>query len=137
MIFRPAMEKGKGLQSLLILGILALASLGAGFALRPFWGISKIGATPSWVLICTAISMGCFILLAFFMDIKGNKNWFALIRPAGTSTLTCYLLPYIHYSIFNFPVVSNRLPLVLSTCAIRIGKSLPSPSLITSFTTTL
>ncbi|HEX9511123.1 MAG TPA: DUF5009 domain-containing protein [Puia sp.] len=124
MIFRQAMEKGKGLQSLLILGILALASLGAGFALRPFWGISKIGATPSWVLICTAISMGCFILLAFFMDIKGNKNWFALIRPAGTSTLTCYLLPYIHYAIFNFPGVSNRLPLVLRTGGIGIGKSL-------------
>jgi heparan-alpha-glucosaminide N-acetyltransferase len=123
-LFRQAMEKGQGPQSLLIIGVLALVSLGAGFALRPLGGISKIRATPSWVLICTAISMGCFVLLAFFMDIKGHKNWFALIRPAGTSTLTCYLLPYIHYAIFNFPGLSNRLPLVLRTGGIGIVKSL-------------
>src|SRR5258708_39466510 len=53
MIFRQAMEKGEGLQNFLVLGILALASLGAGFALRPFWGISKSGRAPSWVLVCT------------------------------------------------------------------------------------
>ena len=123
-IFRQAMEKGKGPQSLLLLSALAFVLLGAGFALRPFWGISKIRATPSWVLICTAISMGCFVLLAFFMDIKGHQNWFALIRPAGTSTLTCYLLPYIHYAIFNFPGVSYRLPLALRTGGIGIVKSL-------------
>jgi heparan-alpha-glucosaminide N-acetyltransferase len=123
-IFSKAAEKGKALQSLLVLAVLGLVMLGVGFALRPFWGISKIGATPSWVLICTAISTVCFILLAYFMDIKGNKNWFAFIRPAGTSTLTCYLLPYIHYALFNFPGTANRLPLALRTGGIGIVKSL-------------
>ncbi|HTI07219.1 MAG TPA: DUF5009 domain-containing protein [Puia sp.] len=123
-IFRKAVEKEKTVQSLLLLAGIALVALGAGFALRPYWGISKIMATPSWVLICTAISIVCFILLLYFMDIKGHKNWFSFIRPAGTSTLTCYLLPYIHYAIFNFPGVHNRLPLVLRTGGIGIVKSL-------------
>jgi predicted acyltransferase len=123
-LFRQGREEGKGGRSLLLLAGLALVTLGVGFALRPLGGIAKIGATPSWVLICTAISLGCFILLAFFMDIKGKQNWFRLIRPAGTSTLTCYLLPYIHYGLFNFPGTSNRLPLVLRTGALGIGKSL-------------
>lgn len=123
-IFRKAAEKGKVTQSLLLLAGLAVAALSAGFALRPFWGISKIMATPSWVLICTAISIGCFIALLYFMDIKGHKNWLSFIRPAGTSTLTCYLLPYIHYAIFGFPGIHNRLPLVLRTGGIGIVKSL-------------
>jgi predicted acyltransferase len=121
-IYRKAMEKTK--QNLLLMACMALVAVGAGFALRPYWGISKIMATPSWVLICTAISIVCFILLLYFMDIKGHKNWFSIIRPAGTSTLTCYLLPYIHYAIFNFPGVQNRLPLVLRTGGIGIVKSL-------------
>jgi hypothetical protein len=33
-------------------------------------------------------------------------------------------LPYIHYGIFNFPGISNRLPLALRTGGIGIGKSL-------------
>ncbi|HEY4206498.1 MAG TPA: DUF5009 domain-containing protein [Puia sp.] len=123
-IFRRGMEKGKGGPTLLRLAVLALILLAAGFALRPLGGISKIEATPSWILICTAISMGCFTLLAFFMDIKGHSNWFRLIRPAGTSTLTCYLLPYIHYGLFNFPGTAHRLPLALRTGGIGIGKSL-------------
>lgn len=123
-IFRQGIEKGNGGPTLLRLAGLALVVLGVGFALRPLGGISKIEATPSWVLICTAISMGCFTLLAFFMDIKGHSNWFRLIRPAGTSTLTCYLLPYIHYGLFNFPGTAYRLPLALRTGGIGIGKSL-------------
>jgi len=134
LLFSKAMEKGKATQSLLVLTGLAVVILLAGLALRPLGGISKIRATPSWVLICTGISMACFVLLAFFMDIKGHKNWFALIRPAGTSTLTCYLLPYIHYALFNFPGARYQLPLALRTGGIGIVKSLIYSLLIILFT---
>jgi len=74
----------------------------AGFMIRPYaGGISKIMATPAWVLICAAISIAVFELFIWLADIRGKQNWFNLIKPAGTSTLTCYLLPYILYAIYT------------------------------------
>jgi predicted acyltransferase len=69
-----------------------------GFLIRPFGGISKIQATPSWVGICIGISIAVFTILIFLVDVKGKANRFNVIRPAGTSTLTCYLIPYFLYS---------------------------------------
>jgi heparan-alpha-glucosaminide N-acetyltransferase len=79
------------------LGILAII---AGFVLRPYTeGISKIRSTPAWVLICTGISILVFVTMIWLVDILGKMNWFKAIRPAGTSTLTCYLIPYLLYSV--------------------------------------
>jgi hypothetical protein len=80
-----------------------------GFIIRTVGGISKIHGTPAWVGICTGISIVSFALLIFLVDIKGKSNWFSSIKPAGTSTLTCYLIPYFLYSfmvLFNihYPV---------------------------------
>jgi hypothetical protein len=46
--------------------------------------------------------------MIWLVDIKGKMNWFKAIRPAGTSTLTCYLIPYLLYSLlmlagFHYP----------------------------------
>ncbi|MBE7176290.1 MAG: DUF5009 domain-containing protein [Mucilaginibacter polytrichastri] len=72
-----------------------------GFVLRPYTdGISKIRATPAWVLICSGISVAVFTLMIWLVDLRKKQHWFTLIRPAGTSTLTCYLIPYILYSLF-------------------------------------
>ncbi len=129
-LYRQLVEKGRyTLCWSLLIGI-ALLMLGVGFALRPFWGISKIRATPSWVMICTGISIVVFLILIFVVDIKNKAGWFSLIKPAGTSTLTCYLLPYIHYAILNIFGPLNllgpdiRLPLYLRTGGIGILKSL-------------
>lgn len=82
-----------------ITGIIALIS---GFIIRPYTGgISKIHSTPSWVLICSGITILSFMILIYLVDIKGKKNWFKFIAPAGTSTLTCYLIPYLQYFIFK------------------------------------
>lgn len=113
---------GKVTRSMLLLTSLGGLFLAGGFLLRPYWGISKILATPSWVMICTAISLWCFTALIYIADIRKKQNWFAIIRPAGTSTLTAYLLPYIHYALYSLIGVS--LPLVLRTGAVGIAKSL-------------
>jgi len=89
--------------------LIAIAMFVFGFITRPIAGISKIHATPAWVGICTGISIVVFALLIFIVDIKGKANWFNMIKPAGTSTLTCYLIPYFLYSFmalvhFNYPV---------------------------------
>jgi heparan-alpha-glucosaminide N-acetyltransferase len=122
--YRKWTDEGKPLSSLAWLVALAPVLLVAGFALRPLGGIAKLGVTPSWILICTAISVVCFALLAYVIDLKGQQNWYAWIRPAGTSTLVCYLLTYIHYSILKMLPESWRLPLVLRSGDIALVKSL-------------
>ncbi len=73
-----------------------------GLLIRPYTGgISKIQSTPPWVLICSGITILAFEALIYLVDIKGKKDWFKWIRPAGTSTLTCYLVPYLQYFIFK------------------------------------
>ena len=84
-----------------------------GFITRPIAGISKIHDTPAWVGICTGIGIAVFALLIFLVDIKNKARWFNIIKPAGTSTLTCYLIPYFLYSImavcnFDYPQFFNE-----------------------------
>jgi predicted acyltransferase len=114
---------GKALQSLVRIGLLAPVLLAAGFLLRPLGGIAKLEDTPSWILICTAISLWAFVLLAYIVDLQRKQNWFSMIRPAGTSTLMCYLLTYIHYCVLKMLPESWRLPLPLRTGNIGLLKS--------------
>ena len=105
-----------------VLLAIGLVMLLGGFAIRPLEGISKIRATPSWVLICTGISTLVFAGLAILVDRYKKQNWFSVIQPAGTSTLTAYLLPYIHYALFH--IIGITLPLFLRTGIVGIIKSL-------------
>ena len=123
-IYRQWGSAGKRGQGMLLLSVIALAALAGGFAVRPIWAISKIRASPSWVLICTGISLFCFVLLIYLMDIKGKESSIKWLKPAGTSTLTCYLLPYFHYSILVLLGKGVLLPLVLRTGGVGIVKSL-------------
>jgi hypothetical protein len=54
-----------------------------------------------------------FEFFIWLIDIKGKEKWFSIIAPAGTSTLTCYLIPYILLAIFRmtgfvYPVFLNE-----------------------------
>jgi len=84
----------------LLLAISAVLLL-FGFLTRPEWGISKIRSTPSWTAICAGISTGIFIILHFIADRWKLTRWADIIAPAGTSTLTCYLVPYYVYALFS------------------------------------
>jgi heparan-alpha-glucosaminide N-acetyltransferase len=87
--------------SRLLTGFAAAACLllALGFITRPEWGISKIRATPSWVLICSAIMLLLFLVIYWLVDIKKKSDWFSLIKPAGIETLLCYLVPYYLYAV--------------------------------------
>lgn len=104
------------------LGIFTIAMFALGFITRPLWGISKIHATPSWVCICSGISLICFMLLTWITDLQQRTKWYNPIRPGGTSTLTCYLIPYIHYALIS--MVALQLPPELRDGAVGILKSL-------------
>ncbi|PKV49631.1 putative acyltransferase [Aquimarina sp. MAR_2010_214] len=102
-----------------------------GIATRPYWGISKIQGTPSWLAICTGISFLVFIILYYIADIKKQINWAIIIAPAGTATLTCYMLPCFIYPIC---VMTNiELPDVLSSSIIGLFKSFVFSLLVVIF----
>jgi len=69
----------------------------AGLISRQFWILAKIGATPTWVFFVTAIAIGTYAILGWLAE-QGKASWFKVIKPAGTATLTCYLIPYVWYA---------------------------------------
>ncbi len=96
----------------LFLILFGLLNIALGFLTRPLGGISKIHDTPAWIGICTGISVLVFVLVIYLIDIKNKKEAFNLIRPAGTVTLTCYLIPYLLYSLYE--IVGFQFPQFLS-----------------------
>ena len=116
----------------LLLMVFAAIMLGFGFGTRPAWGISKIWATPAWVGICTGIGLMGYAILSIVVDHYRKGKWFDIIKPAGTSTLTCYLIPYFIYPIVA--LLSLQLPLVLRTGGIGILKSVLFALLVISIT---
>jgi predicted acyltransferase len=97
-----------------LLTFVGVISILAGLFIRSATeGISKIRSTPSWVFICVGIGILSFQLAIYLIDTKSKQNWFSIIKPAGTSTLTSYLLPYFLYSFMA--LVHFKYPQFLST----------------------
>lgn len=103
-----------------------------GFLSRPVWGISKIMATPSWTAICTAITAVSFALMYLLADKARMYRWADIIGPAGSMTLTCYLVPYFVYA---FRTISGlNLPDALTSGGAGILKSILFALLIIQLT---
>ena len=125
-------DKGKMAFLLPVLAGMAAVLLLFGFTTRPFWGISKILATPSWTAICAAITILSFGVLHIVADRLEMTRWAGVIAPAGYSTLTCYLVPYFIYA---FGALSGlNLPEFLNTGMIGILKSIIFSILIIQLT---
>jgi predicted acyltransferase len=56
-------------------------------------GISKIRATPTWVLYDVAACCAIYCLLYFLCDVKKKIAWAVPFRSSGSNTLLTYLLP--------------------------------------------
>ncbi|GAB6009389.1 DUF5009 domain-containing protein [Dysgonomonas reticulitermitis] len=92
----------------IVMAAIGVVSLIIAIITHQFWIISKIQATPTWFFYCCAIFFPLFAFVFRLTDIKGKSNWFHIIKPAGTVTLTCYIIPYAWYSLqtiigFNYP----------------------------------
>jgi len=83
---------------LVVSGIILLVS---GWISNHFWIISKIGETPPWLFYCSGISVLSYIVIYWLVEQKGKYSWFNCIGPAGTATLTCYLIPDWFEAIFG------------------------------------
>ena len=117
------------------LAAFALLLLLFGFLSRPVWGISKILATPSWTAICAGITVLAFALLYLLADRGGIHRWARIIEPAGSMTLTCYLVPYYIYAFRN--LLGVELPEALRTGVPGIIKSIVFALLIIQLTALL
>lgn len=94
-----------------ILSTIALLLI-AGFISHQFWIVSKLQETPPWIFFCTAIAIGIYATI-YWLTEKGKAHWFNIIKTAGTATLTCYLVPYVIYSLSS--IIGIKLPEWLTT----------------------
>jgi hypothetical protein len=123
LLYYKLVAKGKYSTIWPLFTIAGLAAIALGFFVRPYTeGISKVHSTPAWVLICSGIGIILFEFFIWLIDVKGKANWFKIIKPAGTSTLTCYLIPYFMVAIFA--IVDFTFPDFLSEGAGGITRSL-------------
>jgi heparan-alpha-glucosaminide N-acetyltransferase len=105
--------KEKAGKTMLIIAALGILSIAAGFILRPWFIISKIQSTPTWGLICNGICMVMFALLFWIIDFRKNFSLGSFLRPAGSNSLTVYLVPDIFYYIiwqFSLPILFYKQP---------------------------
>jgi len=94
-----------------------LVLLIAGFICHKFWIVSKLQETPTWIFYCTAIAVGSYAIIYWLVE-KGKASWFKIIETAGTATLTCYLIPYVAYSVSA--LIGIKLPEWLTTGIVGI-----------------
>ena len=86
----------------ILLSSIGVLILLVGFYLKSFFIVSKIKGTPSWIFISLSTAILFFVFIYWIVDEKGKFSWFKYIHIAGTSTLTCYLIPYYYYNIVSF-----------------------------------
>jgi len=131
LIFKKLGEKKLGTiyTILLLLGIINIAY---GILTRPIWGISKIQGSPSWLAICTGIGFLLFLTLYYIADIKKKVNWARIIAPAGTATLTCYMIPYFVYPVRSFTGI--RIPEIFTVSFLGLVASFIFALLVVIFT---
>ena len=113
------------------LSFAGLLSLLLGLFLRKYFIISKIAGTPSWILISMSTAIFLFIFLHWVVDLKKQLSWYEPISIAGTTTLTCYLIPYFYYSVRT--LTGFQLPMFLTTGIIGLFKSMLYSFLIIIF----
>lgn len=89
---------------------------------RPYWKLAKLGATPAWLFLCSAFTILAFLAVYWLADVNRKANWFNAIKPAGTDTLLCYLIPYFMYAFVT--ATGLYLPDLLLTGGVGLLKSL-------------
>jgi predicted acyltransferase len=115
--------------------LLGVGLLIGGFVARHFFIISKIYATPTWIFLCTGIAFLAYTFLYWLVDLRKKAHWFEPIKPAGTQTLTSYVVPYAYYSLAA--LYGFTIPEILKTGALGLLKSLIYAGVIIAITALL
>lgn len=115
-----------------LLLLLSFVMVVYGWLTRPDFELSKIRATPAWIGYCTAITLTVYALIYYVVDVRKWDGWYRWIKPAGSSTLTTYLVPYIYYA--GWSIWAIRLPEALRTGGVGLFKSFLFALLIVAIT---
>jgi predicted acyltransferase len=89
-----------------LVALAVVAALG-GWLTHGFWIVSKLQATPTWMLWSLAMFLPLFCVIYWLTETRGKARWFRVIAPAGTVTLTCYVIPYVWYSVRSLAGISR------------------------------
>lgn len=101
LIFQYYTEQNQKLKLTRVFIVLSLGLILLSVITRPYWGLAKLGATPAWLFLCSAFTLLSFLLIYWLTDVGKKSNWFKLIKPAGTDTLLCYMIPYFIYGAYR------------------------------------
>jgi predicted acyltransferase len=121
-IFKYFSKRGENLKMSLLFIAFAALLIVLSIITRPYWKLAKLGATPAWLFLCSAFTLLTFTAVYWIADVKRKSGWFNFIKPAGTDTLLCYLIPYFVYAIIT--VTNLRLPDPVITGIAGLTKSL-------------
>lgn len=121
-VFRYYVKRGDNTRLTLIFIVSSLVLISLSVLTRPYWGLAKLGATPAWLFLCSAFTLLAFTLIYWIADVWMKSDWFKLIKPAGTDTLLCYLIPTFVYAIYR--ITGLQFPDILLTGALGLFKSL-------------
>ena len=99
------------LQRVALAAAVAVALLALGMLSHRWWIVSKNIGTLPWCLYVSALSVAVYTLLRVLEE-RGLTHWFAPFRPAGTATLTVYMMPYVFLALWI--AVSPSIPEWLS-----------------------
>lgn len=121
-IFRYFTARKENVKLTIVLLLFSVLLIVLSVITHPYWGLAKLGATPAWLFLCSAFTILAFLLIYWIADVMGKAKWFDLIKPAGTATILCYLVPYLVYSFRE--IIHVRLPEVMVTGGIGLIKSL-------------
>jgi len=121
MVFQYFRKKNDNKRLTIVLLLFSAALIILSILTRPYWGLAKLGATPAWLFLCSAFTILAFLVVYWIADVYKKENWFRIIRPAGTATLLCYLIPYFAYAFTR--LIGFHLPDILLTGGIGLIKS--------------
>lgn len=121
MIFQHYTSKGDNKKLTVVLFSFSVILVVLSLFTRPYWGLAKLGATPAWLFLCSAFTIQAFIIVYWLTDVYKKAHWFNIIKPAGTDTLLCYLIPYFAYAFTRF--IGIHLPEVMLSGVAGLLKS--------------
>ena len=89
---KPSLRMGLGFAAAAVLAVL-------GMAFHTGWIVSKNLGTLPWCFFVSALAVALYTVLRF-LERKGWTAWFRPLQPAGTATLTVYMIPYLFIALW-------------------------------------
>jgi predicted acyltransferase len=121
MIFQYYRERRDDKMLTIVLFSFGLVLVLLSLITRPYWQLAKLGATPAWLFLCSAFTIFAFLIVYWITDVYGKSHWFRIIKPAGSDTLLCYLIPYFAYATTFF--LGIHMPEVILVGTVGLIKS--------------